>query len=125
MEDAFPEAKFLMLATTPKWNQVNYNNYMSQGFPVRNEAGDQYDFMKMVDVDHPDHNDDEFDFSVGSKAVWDRWTFGTTEFQGMVLKSGKLSKVNGHMVPLSGGYGKNKRTLVGVLPSFFGNKLIK
>ena len=125
METAFPQAKFLMLATTPEWNQANYTNYMFQGFLVRNERGDAYDFIKMVDVDHPDHDDDEFDFSVGSKAMWDRWTFGITEFVGNVLKSGKLSKCHGHIVPLSGGYGKDKRTLVGVLPSFFGNKIIK
>ena len=125
MEKAFPQAKFVMLATTPEWNKANYTNYMSQGFPVRNENGDGYVFIKMVDVDHPDHDDDDFDFSVGSKAVWDRWTFGTKEFVGYVLKSGKRSKSHGHSVSVSGGYGEDKRTLVGVLPPYFGNKTIK
>ena len=125
MEDAFPDAKFLMLATTPQWNEANYKNYMSQGFPVMNETRENYQYMKMRDVDHPDYDDDDFDWSVGNKKVWERWTFGTTEFLGKVLKSGKRSKSHGYMVPVSGGYGENKHTLVCVLPSYFGNKLIK
>ena len=121
----YPEAKFVMLATCKEYNTANYSNYMKNGMPVPTQGGGYTQKILMVDVDHPDHNNDEFDRRVGDDAAWKLWTHSEWHFTGNRLKNGKRAKRKGTRFPLTGRYGLDKHTLVAELPFFFGNKNTK
>ena len=120
----YPEAKFIMLATWKEYNPVNYSNYVNNGMPVPTPEGG-YMSIPMRDVDHIDHDDIAFDRRVGDDAAWELWVNGDWQFTGKMLKNGKRDKNQGTKIPLSGGYGFEKHTLVAELPFFFGHKNTK
>ena len=115
----YPLAKFVMLATCQAYNPANYSNYLKSGMPVPNQGGG-YMNVPMVDVDHPDHDDKEFDKRVGDDDAWELWTTGQWKWTGRMLTSGQRSKSQGTRSPLTGGYGSDKHTLVAELPLFLG-----
>ena len=122
--EEYPRAKFVMLATCEAYNPENYSNYIKNGMPVPSPDG-SYTKVPMIDVDDPDHDDKAFDARVGDDDAWELWTNGNKKWTGNVLKSGKLSKCSGTLIPISGGYGFEKHTLVAELPFFFGHKNTK
>ena len=110
---AIPQAQYIMLATS-RHQQANYNTYTVTGFPWLRGNGEGYDYIKMIDIDIWEEED--FASSIGSDAAWDLWTEGKTRWQGKLLSNGKRSKTTGWRIPVSGGYGKDKHTLVAQLP---------
>ncbi len=111
-----PEAKYIMLATTTEISEANYTNYTATGFPWLRSGGEGYDYLKMTDIDHDDFVDDGFTAEIGSDESWDLWTEGKTKWQGKRQRNGKRSRTHGWNVPVTGGYGKDKHTLVAKLP---------
>ena len=118
--EEYPRAKFVMLATCEAYNPENYSNYIKNGMPVPSPDG-SYTKVPMIDVDDPDHDDKAFDARVGDDDAWDLWTHGEKEWTGRRLKSGKRGVRQGTTVPITGGYGFEKHTLVAELPFFIGD----
>ena len=116
----YPLAKFVMLATCEAYNPENYSNYLKNGMPVPSQDG-SYTKVPMIDVDHPNHDDKAFDARVGDDDAWELWTNGQFKWTGNMLKSGIRSKTSGTSIPITGGYGLDKHTLVAELPLLFGN----
>eukprot|EP00588_Corethron_pennatum_P030363 CAMPEP_0194340680 /NCGR_PEP_ID=MMETSP0171-20130528/87246_1 /TAXON_ID=218684 /ORGANISM="Corethron pennatum, Strain L29A3" /LENGTH=181 /DNA_ID=CAMNT_0039105735 /DNA_START=176 /DNA_END=718 /DNA_ORIENTATION=+ len=78
----FPAARYIMLATTTNISKVNYNHYLSTGFPVRSEDGNEYTYIKMVNIDHPDFPIDcDYLDNVGDTSQWNVWNDGTFDYK--------------------------------------------
>ena len=69
-----------MLSTCKEYNPVNCRNYTIVRFPAKKENEDEYVYLKIHDFDNPSFNDQAFEDRVGSKAVWELWTYGRVPF---------------------------------------------
>ena len=116
----YPEVTRLMLGTSHLISPTNFENYISNGFPVDHISGVGYEYLEMVDIDADDYpSDSEYIRSIGTTSEWNTWN--TCRWRWNKIKrhyyDGRWRRGFGQYRPLSGGYGEEKHTLVAELPA--------
>ena len=117
----YPDVVRLMLGTSVHFSEVNFNNYIRNGFPVDSPSNVGYQYLKMVDMDEDNYpSDSPFINSIGDTSAWKTWNDGRCCWQKFkrIFIDGRWRRNQGYDVPTTGGYGIDKHTLVCEFPPY-------
>ena len=117
----YPDVVRLMLATSVHFSEVNFHNYIRNGFPVDSPSNVGYQYLKMVDIDEDGYpSDSPFINSIGNTSQWKHWNDGRVRWQRIrkIKIDGRWRYNRGYDVPTTGGYGIDKHTLVCDFPPY-------
>ena len=117
----YPDVVRLMLATSVHFSEVNFHNYIRNGFPVDSPSNVGYQYLQMVDIDEDGYpSDSPFINSIGNTSQWKHWNDGRVRWQRIrKIKIDGVWRYNrGYDVPTTGGYGIDKHTLVCDFPPY-------
>ena len=106
-------------ATSEHISKVNFNNYINNGFPVESSNKKGYEYLEMTDIDADGFPSDSLYLdSFRDTSAWDVWNAGKWRWNRVIrTKVGGIWRRDmGHNIPLSGGYGFDKHTLVCEFP---------
>ena len=120
----YPQTERVMLATSMELSSINYHQYTETSLPVLKVGGNEYDYHKMMDIDHPDYDsEDPYPNLIGSDADWTVWEHGRKKGKRNKLSDGSNSETYKYYIPYSGGYGCGNATLITELPEHFCSRL--
>ena len=117
----YPEVTRLMLGTSHLISPTNFENYISNGFPVDHISGVGYEYLEMVDIDAVEYpSDSEYINQIGNTRDWDTWNTGKWRWNKITrhYHEGRWRRNFFKKSPLSGGYGEHKHTLVAEFPPY-------
>ena len=117
----YPDVVRLMLATSVHFSEVNFHNYIRNGFPVDSPSDVGYQYLQMVDIDEDGYpSDSPFINSIGNTSQWKHWNDGRVRWQRIrkIKIDGRWRYNRGYDVPTTGGYGIDKHTLVCDFPPY-------
>ena len=117
----YPDVVRLMLATSVHFSEVNFHNYIRNGFPVDSPSNVGYQYLQMVDIDEDGYpSDSPFINSIGNTSQWKHWNDGRVRWQRIrkIKIDGRWRYNRGYDVPTTGGYGIDKHTLVCDFPPY-------
>ena len=117
----YPDVVRLMLGTSVHFSEVNFNNYIKNGFPVDSPSNVVYQYLPMVNTDADNYpSDSPYINSIGDTRAWDTWNDGRCRWQKIrrIKIHGHWRRNRGYDVPTTGGYGIDKHTLVCEFPPY-------
>ena len=117
--NTYPEVKRLMLGTSHLISKTNFENYISNGFPIDHINGVGYEYLEMVDIDADGYpSDSSYINTIGNTSEWNTWNTGKWRWNKITrhYHEGVWRRNFGYNRPLSGGYGEDKHTLVAEFP---------
>ena len=110
-----------MLGTSVHFSEVNFNNYIKNGFPVDSPSNAGYQYLQMTDIDADNYpSDSPYINSIEDTCAWDTWNDGRCRWQNIrrIFIDGRWRRNQGYDVPTTGGYGIDKHTLVCEFPPY-------